>query len=159
MAGDDGAECVLLPGQTVTAVVTGREPWGVFVRVVGSGAYASIDAASIDSPAGSPIALPEERPEVGDEVTAVVQQVRWWGPPQTVRLSLRAAALAEFRWPCDVCGTDTTLSPGGDGVVMALRGIDVPQDDTVITHGECLRGALHPDGHTRRRVTRFGWGR
>jgi len=119
---------------------------------------ASIDAAAMDSLSGSPIALPGERPRVGEEVAAVVQQLRQWTGAGRVRLSTRSADLAALRWRCDFCMGETVLSPGGDGVTMEVRAADGPGAHSVIVHRDCLLGALHPDSLERARVPKAGRG-
>lgn len=111
----------------------------------------------MDSPSGSCIALPEERPSIGTEVTAVVQEIRRWTPPGYIRLSLRAKDLEEFRWHCDLCMAPTTLSPGGDGVVMDVKSAEGPGSHTIVAHRTCLLGALHPESLERARVTTVGY--
>ncbi|MDT0305243.1 hypothetical protein [Streptomonospora wellingtoniae] len=160
MGRSDVVGIVLVPGQTVRAEVIDHQPWGMSARIIGhEDVNASIDAAAIDSPSGSPIALPEERPIRGAVVTAVVQQIRGGASSSGyVRLTLRANDLAEFQWHCDFCMTPTTLSPGGDGVVMTVRSAEGPGGQTVTTHRACLVDALHPESVERARVTRVGYG-
>ncbi|GAA3737713.1 hypothetical protein HDA32_005396 [Spinactinospora alkalitolerans] len=158
MAHPDSAGIALIPGQTVRAEVIDHQPWGIFVRIVDpEGVIASVDASAMDSPSGSFIALPEERPSVGTEVTAVVQEVRRWTPPGHVRLSLRAKDLEEFRWRCDLCMTPTTLSLGGDGVAMDVKSAEAPGSHTIVAHRACLLDVLHPESLERARVTAVGY--
>ncbi|MFW5415592.1 hypothetical protein J0910_02910 [Nocardiopsis sp. CNT-189] len=153
------APALPVPGTPVRAVVTGEHPWGATVRVLGyEGVPASIDAAAMESPSGSRIALPEERLRVGEEVAAVVQQLRQWSGPGRVRLSTRAADLAGLRWRCDFCMADAVLSPGGDGVVMEVRAAGGPGAHSVVAHRDCLLGALHPESLERARVPEVGRG-
>lgn len=156
--GRDDPRIVLFPGQRVRAEVVRHRPWGVFVRIIGhEDVPASIDASAMDSPSGSLIALPEERPAIGAEVTAVVQEVRRWStPPGYVRLTIRAQDLDTFRWACDLCMEPATLSPKGDGVVLEARNAADPRSTTIVAHRACLLGALHADSFERARVALLG---
>jgi hypothetical protein len=132
---------------------------GVSAQIVGHGDIgASVDASVIDGPSGSAFALDEEYPPVGAEVDAVVQQIRRFHPPAWVRLTLRAADLVEFRWPCDLCGRPTTLSPGGDGVVMDVRSADGPGSTAPVAHRTCLADLLIHNPGEQARVLHLGRG-
>ncbi|WP_181874444.1 hypothetical protein [Marinitenerispora sediminis] len=156
----DSAAADLVPGARVRVRITGHEPWGVLAEVLGSpDTGASVDAGRIDSPSGSPRALPEEYPVLGSEVDAVVEAVRRWSPPAWVRLTLRAADLREFRWGCDLCGASAVLSPGGDGVVLDARSAEGPGATSLVVHRSCLVDRLHPTSLEGPRVRLLGRGR
>jgi hypothetical protein len=109
----------------------------------------------IDSPSGSIMALDDEYPPVGAEVDAVVQQIRRWyagvGAAEFAR-----GDLIEFRWPCDLCGQSTTLSPGGDGVVMDVRSADGPGSTAPVAHRTCLIDLLIHNPGEQARVLHLG---
>ncbi|WP_197698919.1 hypothetical protein [Micromonospora inositola] len=118
----DSVGCDLVVGTAVRATVMSHEPWGVMAEVLGHETVgASVDAGVIDSPSGAPRALPEEYPPVGEQVDAVVQEISRYHPPVWIRLTMRAADLHKFSWPCGCCGQLTILSPGGDGVTVDVR--------------------------------------
>jgi hypothetical protein len=78
----DGAGCDLVVATAVQATILSHERWGVMAEVLGhETAGASVDAGVIDSPSGSPRALPEEYPPVGERIDAVVQQADQPVPP------------------------------------------------------------------------------
>lgn len=141
----DGAATTLVIGETVRITVTSHEPWGVMATVHGhEDVGASVDGALIDSPCGSPRALPHEYPSVGTQMNAVIQEISRFHPPMWLRLTLRAADLLEFRTLCALCGLATVLSPGGDGVTLDVRSTDGPGATSFAAHRECLIERLHP---------------
>jgi hypothetical protein len=71
--------------------------------------------------------LREKFPAIGSDIDAVVERVNRWLPPAWVRLSTRPQDLASFARPCEFCEVDTILSPGGDGLVLDVRGNDGPE--------------------------------
>ncbi|MFC7328224.1 hypothetical protein [Marinactinospora rubrisoli] len=153
----DSAAADLVPGMRVRVRIARHEPWGVFVTILENpDVAASVDAAVIDSPSGSPRALPGEYPAVGTEADAVVQTVRRWFPPVLVRLTLRSADLREFRWGCDLCGTPTVLSPGGDGIVLDARSADGPGGTALVAHRSCVIERLHRDSLEGARIRLLG---
>ncbi|WP_207922461.1 hypothetical protein [Micromonospora sp. KC606] len=84
----------LAMGTAVRATIISHERWGVMAQVVGHETVgASVDAGVIDSPSGSPRALPAEYPPVGKQVDAVVQEISRYHPPAWIRLTMRAADL------------------------------------------------------------------
>jgi hypothetical protein len=93
----DSAGCDLVVGTAVRATIISHERWGVMVEIGGHETVgASVDAGLIDSPSGSPRALPEEYPPVGGRIDAVVQEISRYHPPAWIRLTMRAADLCEF---------------------------------------------------------------
>jgi hypothetical protein len=154
----DSAPANLVPGERVRAKVTSHENWGVVVSVLGvEHVGASIDAALIDSPSGSPRALPSEYPPIGAELQAVVQQISRYHPPVWLRLTIRATDLECFSWPCGFCNQPTTLSADGDGVVLDVRSTDGPGCTSVMAHRSCLIERLHPmTAGEAARVARLG---
>ncbi|HEY8481376.1 MAG TPA: hypothetical protein VIL71_16260 [Spirillospora sp.] len=148
----------LIPGQRVRARVLRHAPWGVVTEIIGHpGVGSSIDiiAQFGREPAGDE--LRAAFPPVGAEVDAVVAYVRRYSPPPLVRLSIRPESLERFTWPCDFCGEDTTLSPGGDGLVLDARSNDGPGSTTIISHRTCLSERIRPDNHGERaRVLKVG---
>jgi hypothetical protein len=136
----------LVPGQLVKATVTGHAPWGIDVIVAEEpDVGASIDAGLIDSPSGSPRALPGEYPPIGTDVDAVVTNIRRYYPPVWVRLSIRATDLGAFSLPCGFCGRTTVISPGGDGISMDVRSADGPSSTWFPAHRRCVIERLHPN--------------
>jgi hypothetical protein len=94
----DGRVPALVVGEKVRVQITSHERWGVMARVVAHEDWgASADAAYIDSPSGSPRALPHEYPAVETEVAAVIQRIDRYHPPFWLRLTLREADLRTFR--------------------------------------------------------------
>lgn len=124
-----------------------HHPWGVSVQIVG---YEHL-GASVDMIEQFGRTTPDHEellkmyPPVGGEIDAVVEQIRRWNDPAWVRLSLRPADLDTFRWPCDFCGDPTTLSEGGDGLVLDVRSNDGPGSHTVISHRTCLAERIRPE--------------
>ncbi|MEV0678730.1 redox-sensitive transcriptional activator SoxR [Actinosynnema sp. NPDC050436] len=130
------ASLALLPGRRVRALVLEHQPWGALVRIVGHEEVgASVDAA--------------DPPEVGREVDAVVDRISRLTPPAWVRLSLDPADFAAFRRPCSFCGLPTTLSAGGDGLVLDVRSLDGPGGHTVLAHRTCLAERVADDDRAR----------
>jgi hypothetical protein len=150
----------LVVGIAVRATIISHEPWGVMAEVLGHETVgASVDAGVIDSPSGSPRAMPEEYPPVGEQIDAVIQESRRYHPPAWIRLTLRAADLREFRWPCGCCGQLTILSPGGDGVTVDVRSSEGPGCASFAAHRSCLVDRLDPDFNgDRARVNSVGRG-
>jgi hypothetical protein len=117
--------------------VPSHHPWGVIARIAG---HEQVDA-SVDmiEQFGRTAAGDEELqslfPAVGTEIDAVVQQVRRWSAPASVRLSIRPGDLKSFGWPCDFCGRRAVLSRGGN---------DGPGSHTVIAHRACLADRIGP---------------
>jgi hypothetical protein len=141
----DSAAADLVRGEERRVKVTGHEPWGVTVTLVGhEGLGAAVDAAAIDSPSGSARALPEEYPPIGAELDAVITEIDRYVPPVWIRLTLRAADLEVFRRRCGFCGRDATLSRGGDGIVLDVRSVDGPGSTSIVAHRQCLIECLHP---------------
>ncbi|MEV2238403.1 hypothetical protein [Micromonospora sp. NPDC049891] len=142
----DSVGCDLVVGTAVRATIICHERWGVMAEVLGHETVgASVDAGVIDSPSGAPRALPEEYPPVGEQVDAVVQEISRYHPPVWIRLTMRAADLHEFSWPCGCCGQLTILSPGGDGVTVDVRSSEGPGCASFAAHRSCLAGRLNPD--------------
>jgi hypothetical protein len=154
----DSVSCELVVGTAVRARIIGHEPWGVMAKVLGHEAVgASVDGGFIDSPSGLWRAMPEEYPPVGEEVDAVVQEIRRYHPPVWIRLTMRAADLHEFSWPCGCCGQLTILSPGGDGVTVDVRSSEGPGCASFAAHRSCLADRLNPDFNgDRARVSAVG---
>ena len=149
----------LLPGQRVKARVLSHHPWGVIAEIVGhEHVGASVDMIEqFGRVAASDDELLAMYPPIGARVDAVVQQVQRWHPPAWVRLSIRPADLESFTWPCGFCGRPTTLSPGGDGLVLDVRSNDGPGSHTVISHRTCLADRIHPqDTGERARALQIG---
>jgi hypothetical protein len=142
----------LLPGQQVRVRILSRQPWGVIAEIVGhEQVAASIDiiqqfGQTVDSDA----ALNAMYPETGSEIDAVVEQIRRYSPPASVRLSIRPADLETFRWTCDFCGNRAILSAGGDGLVLDVRSNDGPGSTTVIAHRACLADRVRPENADER---------
>lgn len=154
----DSVGCDLVMGTAVRATIISHQPWGVTAEVLGHETVgASVDARLIDSPAGAPRALPEEYPPVGEQVDAVVKEIRRYHPPVWIDLTMRAADLHEFSWPCGCCGQLTILSPGGDGVTIDVRSSEGPGCASFAAHRSCLAGRLDPDFNgDRARVNAVG---
>jgi hypothetical protein len=148
----------LVVGTAVRARILSHENWGVMAEVSGHETVgASCDAGFIDSPSGSPRALPGEYPPVGERVDAVVQEISRYHPPAWIRLTMSAADLREFSWPCGCCGELTSLSPGGDGVTVDVRSSEGPGCASFVAHRSCLADRLNPDfGGDRARVNAVG---
>lgn len=141
----DGAGCGVVRGQRVKAKVFSHEPWGILASVMEQpDVGASVDAGLIDSPSGSPRALPDEYPPIGAEIDAVITEIRRYHPPVYIRLSVRASHLEALSWGCDFCGEATVISPGGDGVTMDVRSADGPGSTSIVSHRRCLINLLHP---------------
>jgi hypothetical protein len=154
----DSVGCDLVVGTAVQATILSHENWGVVAEVLGHETVgASVDAGFIDSPSGSLRALPEEYPPVGEQVDAVVQEFSRYYPPVWIRLTMRAADLREFSWPCGCCGQLTILSPGGDGVIVDVRSSEGPGCASFAAHRSCLADRLNPDFNgDRARVNAVG---
>jgi hypothetical protein len=138
-----------MPGQSVRAKVLSHQPWGLLVEIVGYeglGLSASVDMIEHFSRSMSShddlLAL---FPPIGAEIEAVIEQVRRWHPPVSVRLSIRPADLESFRWPCDFCGEAATVSLGGDALVLDVRSNDGPGSHSVISHRHCLAERIRPE--------------
>ncbi|MEU4805500.1 redox-sensitive transcriptional activator SoxR [Actinosynnema sp. NPDC023587] len=137
----------LLPGRPVRARVLEPRSWGALVRIVGHEELnASIHLAGWSGADGPP----EVGAEVGAVVDAVVDRVARLTPPAWVRLSPRRADTESFRRPCDFCAEPTTLSAGGDGLVLDVRSHDGPGSHTVIVHRACLVDRITPDDEAGR---------
>jgi hypothetical protein len=138
----------LMPGQAVQARVLSHHRWGALVDIVGyedAGLSASIDMIQqFSRTAAGHEELPARYPPVGALVSAVIEQVHRWHPPVSVRLSIRAADLESFDWPCDFCGERATVSPGGDALVLDVRSNDGPGSHTLISHRNCLTERIRP---------------
>ncbi|WP_290057105.1 hypothetical protein [Amycolatopsis solani] len=139
----------LMPGQRVEATILSHHPWGVLAEITGhedDGLSASIDMieqfASRTSSHEELLAL---FPPVGSRVDAVVQQVNQWLPPVSVRLGIRASDLATSTWSCDFCGERTTLSPGGDALVLDARSNNGPGSCSIVVHRHCLAERIRPE--------------
>jgi hypothetical protein len=147
----------LMPGQAVQATVLSHHPWGVLVEIIGhedAGLSASIDMIQQFSRiTGSYDELLARFPPVGSQINAVIEQIHRWHPPVSVRLSIRPADLESFDWPCDFCGERTTLSPGGDALVLDVRSNDGPGSHTVISHRRCLAERIRPESTGERART------
>ncbi|NBH07749.1 hypothetical protein [Amycolatopsis sp. SID8362] len=151
----------LMPGQRVEAEVLSHHPWGVLVRIAGhedDGLSASIDMielfASYTSSHEELLAL---FPPVGSRVDAVVQRITRWHPPVSVRLSIRASDLEALTWTCDFCGERTTLSPGGDALVLDARSNNGPGSFGIVVHRQCLAQRIRPENAGERaRALRIG---
>ena len=132
----------LMPGQKIRARVLSHHPWGVLVEIVGfedSGPSASIDMIEqFSRTASSHNELLARFPPIGAQIDAVIEQIRRWHPPVSVRLSIRPADLEALKWPCDFCGEPTTVSAGGDALVLDIRSNDGPGSHTVTCHRHCL---------------------
>ncbi|MFE0591921.1 hypothetical protein [Micromonospora echinospora] len=148
----------LIVGTTVRATIISHERWGLIAEVLGHETVgASVDGRCIDSPSGSPRALPEEYPPVGKQVDAVVQEIDRYHPPVWIRLTTRAADLREFSWPCGCCGEPAVLSPGGDGVTVDVRSTDGPGCASFAAHRACLADRLKTEFNgDRARVNAVG---
>jgi hypothetical protein len=147
----------LLPGQRVCVRVLSHQPWGVTVEIVGhEGVGASIDMIQCFGGERMRREGAELTPAVGAEIDAVVVEVSRWNSPVWVRLSIHPDDLKSFRWRCDFCSEWTTLSPGGDGVVLDVRSNDGLGSHSIISHRACLVDALHPKSLERQRVPRVG---
>lgn len=148
----------LLPGQRVCVRIVGsHQPWGVFASIV---AHEHI-AASIDilfQFRGLPeFELDAMFPPIGAEIDAVVTNVQRWDGRTRVRLSIRPEDLNSFARRCDFCGEPVTISPGGGGLVLEVRGNDGPGSHQLISHRECLADRLHSDSSGERaRTLRLG---
>jgi len=144
----------LMPGQRVEARVVSHHPWGVLVEIAGhedDGLSASIDMIELfSSHTSSHEELLALFPPVGARVDAVVQRISRWHPPVSVRLSIRATDLAALTWPCDFCGERTTLSPGGDALVLDVRSNNGPGSHTVVVHRQCLAERIRPENSGER---------
>lgn len=139
----DGGASALVAGETVRVKITSHERWGVMAQVVGyEDLGASADAAYIDSPSGSPRALPHEYPAVGGETDAVVQEIDRYTPPLWLRLTLRKTDLRTLSWPCGFCARPAVVSPGGDGVSIDVRSADGPGCASLVAHRSCLAERL-----------------
>jgi hypothetical protein len=155
----DVAAVELLPGQRVRARVLSHERWGVLVEIIGHERVgASIDMIELFGRGRTDRELAELTPVIGAEIDAVVEQIRRWHPPVWVRLSIRPNDLESFQWRCDFCAEPTTLSRGGDGVVLDVRSNDGPGSHSIISHRDCLADSLHPTSSERARVARVGRG-
>ncbi|WP_240796538.1 hypothetical protein [Streptomyces sp. RFCAC02] len=144
----------LMPGQKVRARVLSHHPWGVLVEIDGhenAGFSASIDMiAQFSRTTSSHDELLALFPPIGAEVDAVIERIRRWHPPVSVRLSIRPADLESLVRPCGFCGDGVTLSPGGDGLVLDSRSNDGPGSHTIISHRHCLAERLHPQNSGER---------
>ncbi|MFC0597554.1 hypothetical protein [Streptomyces palmae] len=78
-------------------------------------------------------------------IDAVIEHINRWHPPVSVRLSIRPADLESLVWSCDFCGERTTLSPGGDALVLDSRSSDGPGSHTIISHRHCLAERIRPE--------------
>ncbi len=149
-----------LPGQRVRARILDHHPWGVTADITGyERVRASIDViAQFGATAGGDYAaLKAMFPAVGTEVDAVVEDVRRYNSPALVRLSLRPADFESFRRACDLCGQQTVLSAGGDGLVLDARSNDGPGSTTIIAHRTCLADRIRPEnGGERARALTLG---
>lgn len=156
----DGSAAALVVGEKVRVEITSHERWGVMARVLGhEDLGASADAAYIDSPSGSPRALPREYPTVGHATDAVVQEIDQYQPPLWLRLTLREADLCSFRWPCGFCAQPALVSPGGDGVSINVRSADGPGCASFVAHRSCLAERLDARFMGERaRITKVGRG-
>ncbi|MCO5997457.1 hypothetical protein [Actinoallomurus rhizosphaericola] len=155
----DVAAVELLPGERVRVRVLSHQPWGVGVEIVGhEGVGASIDMIQCFGGERMRREGAQLTPPVGAEIDAVVVEVSRWDPPVWVRLSIHPDDLESFRWRCDFCAEWTTLSPGGDGVVLDVRSNDGPGSHSIIAHRACLVDSLHPTSLERRRAARVGRG-
>ncbi len=139
----------LMPGQKVRAKVLGHQPWGLLVEIIGyegSGFSASIDMIEqFSRTTNSDDELRALFPAVGSEIDAVIEQIRRYHSPVSVRLSIRPTDLESLHWWCDFCGERTTLSPGGDALVLDVRSNDGPGSHTVISHRHCLADRIRPE--------------
>ncbi|MFC4112178.1 hypothetical protein [Nonomuraea zeae] len=147
-----------LPGQPVRIRVLSHEPWGLMAEIIGDeDVGCSVDMIAGGSVTGSGPSRREEFPPVGAEVDAVVQQVwRWRTDPPWIRLSIRRPDLDSFQWPCEYCLQPTTLSPGGDGVVIDVRSNDSSRVVQLTAHRACFSGHLHPESTERTRADILG---
>jgi hypothetical protein len=145
---------VLMPGQKVQATVLSHHPWGVIVEIVGYenvGLSASIDMIEQFSRTTSGhdelLAL---FPPIDSRIDAVIEQIRRWHPPVSVRLSIRPADLESLALSCDFCGERSTLSPGGDALVLDSRSNDGSGSHTLISHRHCLAKRIRPENSGER---------
>jgi hypothetical protein len=151
----------LMPGQKVQAKVLSHHPWGLLVEIAGhedAGLSVSIDMIQQFARAtSSHDELLARFPPIGSQIDAVIEQIRRWHPPVSVRLSIRPADLESLTSLCDFCGEQTTVSPGGDALVLDARSNDGPGSHTVITHRHCLADRIRPENTGERaRALRIG---
>jgi hypothetical protein len=151
-----------MPGQKVRASVLSHHPWGVLVEIIGyenAGLSASIDMIGhFSRTTSSHDDLLACFPPIGSQIDAVIEQIRRWHPPVSVRLSIRPADLESLVRRCDFCGEQTTVSPGGDALVLDVRSNDGPGSYTVISHRHCLAGRISPE-NTGERARAFKIGK
>ncbi|MBE1501867.1 hypothetical protein H4696_008967 [Amycolatopsis lexingtonensis] len=66
------------------------------------------------------------------------------------------------RWSSGFCGERTTLSPGGDALVLDARSNNGPGSCTVVVHRQCLAQRIRPENSGERaRALKIGernWG-
>jgi hypothetical protein len=142
----EAAAAGVVRGQRVRVNVVSHEPWGMMVTVRGhEGIGASVDAALIDSPSGSPRALPDEYPPIGVEIDAVVTEVDRYNPPVWIRLSAAATHVEALGVNCGFCGERAVITPGGDGVTIDVKSTDGPGCASIAVHRACLVDLLHPN--------------
>ncbi|MGW4651488.1 hypothetical protein [Kitasatospora sp. NPDC004289] len=139
----------LMPGQRVRANVLSHHPWGVLVEIVGyenARLSASVDMIEqFSRTTSSHDELLALFPPVGSQIDAVIEQVRRWHPPVSVRLSIRPADLESLVRACDFCGERVTVAPGGNALVLDSRSNDGPGSHTVIAHRHCLAERIRPE--------------
>ncbi|MER7000484.1 hypothetical protein [Streptomyces sp. NPDC000410] len=151
----------LMPGQKVQAKVLCHHPWGVIVEIAGyenAGLSASVDMiGQFSETTSSYDELLALFPPIGSQIDAVIQQINRWHPPVSVRLSIRPADLESLARRCDFCGETTTLSPGGDALVLDSRSHEGPGSHTIIAHRHCLAERIRPEnGGERARAWKIG---
>jgi len=151
----------LMPGQKVRVTVLSHHPWGVLVEIAGyenAGLSASIDMIQqFSRTTGSHDELLALYPPTGSQIEAVIEQIHRWYPPVSVRLSIRPADLESLAWRCDFCGEPTTVSPGGDTLILDVRSNDGPGSHTVISHRHCLAERIRPENTGERaRAVKIG---
>ncbi len=144
----------LMPGQKVQAKVLSHHRWGVVVEIVGyenAGLSASVDMIQqFSRTTSSHDELLALFPPIGSKIDAVIEQIRRWHPPVSVRLSIRPADLESLDWHCDFCGEQIILSPGGDALVLDSRSHNGPGSHTIISHRHCLAERIRPENSGER---------
>lgn len=139
----------LMPGQRVRARVLSHHSWGVVVEIMGfenAGLSASIDMIQqFSQTTSSHDELLALFPPIGSQLDAVIEQIRRWHPPVSVRLSIRPADLESLAWHCDFCGERIMLSPGGNALILDSRSHDGPGSHSIISHRQCLAERIRPE--------------
>ncbi|MEV7730343.1 hypothetical protein AB0P15_37385 [Streptomyces sp. NPDC087917] len=84
-------------------------------------------------------------PPIGSQVDAVIEQIRRYHLPVSVRLVIRPADLESLACSCDFCGEPVRLGPGGDALILDSRSLDGPGSHTLISHRHCLAERIRPE--------------